>query len=127
MGTSIISISKPKLNSRHEKRNLHLEMRPHVETTPAQQHWPGRHQSRSRSSTKRNQPDFDFVVPSPGQMKHELNTARDAFIPESAPFTSDQRAWLNGFVAGLFAGLAQTGPKPSHFFRVYCIYGEAAR
>src|SRR5690554_1349546 len=25
------------------------------------------------------------------------------YIPESAPFTSEQRAWLNGFLAGLFA------------------------
>ena len=23
------------------------------------------------------------------------------FIPESAPFTEEQRAWLNGFVAGM--------------------------
>ena len=42
-------------------------------------------------------------------MNLEPNTTRDAFIPESAPFTRDQRAWLNGFVAGLFAGLAQAG------------------
>ncbi len=42
-------------------------------------------------------------------MKLEPTSGRDAFIPESAPFTSDQRAWLNGFVAGLFAGLAQSG------------------
>ncbi|MBV8415173.1 MAG: flavodoxin domain-containing protein, partial [Verrucomicrobia bacterium] len=35
------------------------------------------------------------------------------FIPESAPFTPSQRAWLNGFLAGMFcqttapAGLSQ--------------------
>lgn len=44
-------------------------------------------------------------------MTIEPTSGRDAFIPESAPFTSDQRAWLNGFVAGLFAGLAQSGPN----------------
>ena len=25
------------------------------------------------------------------------------FIPESAPFTAEQRAWLNGFFAGIFS------------------------
>src|SRR5438034_158226 len=25
------------------------------------------------------------------------------YIPESAPFTAEQRAWLNGFLAGLFS------------------------
>src|SRR5437867_3044356 len=28
-------------------------------------------------------------------------------LPESAPFTAEQRAWLNGFLAGLFAGVAE--------------------
>src|SRR6266700_7763240 len=28
------------------------------------------------------------------------------FIPETAPFTLEQRAWLNGFLAGLFAAQA---------------------
>ncbi len=46
-------------------------------------------------------------------MKLEPVSGRDAFIPESAPFTSDQRAWLNGYLAGLFAGLAQSGSGPS--------------
>jgi sulfite reductase (NADPH) flavoprotein alpha-component len=36
------------------------------------------------------------------------------YIPESAPFTPEQRAWLNGFLAGLFAnGVApQASPPP---------------
>jgi sulfite reductase (NADPH) flavoprotein alpha-component len=39
-------------------------------------------------------------------------------IPESAPFTPDQRQWLNGFLAGLRslslrgAGVAVAGTKP---------------
>ncbi len=28
------------------------------------------------------------------------------FIPEDAPFTPEQRAWLNGFLAGMFSGTA---------------------
>ena len=25
----------------------------------------------------------------------------ETFLPENAPFTEEQRAWLNGFIAGL--------------------------
>jgi sulfite reductase (NADPH) flavoprotein alpha-component len=32
--------------------------------------------------------------------------AKIPFIPENAPFTIEQRAWLNGYLAGLFAGNA---------------------
>ncbi|HWX18902.1 MAG TPA: sulfite reductase subunit alpha [Candidatus Binatia bacterium] len=36
------------------------------------------------------------------------------YIPETAPFTSEQRAWLNGFLAGLFAqGVAPQIDAPS--------------
>src|SRR4051812_20050535 len=30
-------------------------------------------------------------------------TARIPYIPETAPFNPEQRAWLNGFFAGLFS------------------------
>src|SRR3954469_23707540 len=30
-------------------------------------------------------------------------TARIPYIPETAPFSAEQRAWLNGFFAGLFS------------------------
>ena len=33
-------------------------------------------------------------------------------IPDSAPFTADQRAWLNGFLAGLYGG-AETAAAPA--------------
>ena len=33
-------------------------------------------------------------------------------IPDSAPFTADQRAWLNGFLAGLYGG-AETTAAPA--------------
>jgi sulfite reductase (NADPH) flavoprotein alpha-component len=34
-------------------------------------------------------------------------TSTVPFIPESAPFTAEQRAWLNGFFAGLFSRVPQ--------------------
>src|SRR5437667_11434627 len=33
------------------------------------------------------------------------------YIPETAPFTAEQRAWLNGFLAGLFSQLP-AGTRP---------------
>jgi sulfite reductase (NADPH) flavoprotein alpha-component len=34
---------------------------------------------------------------------------RIPFIPENAPFSAEQRMWLNGFLAGLFSDAAQAG------------------
>jgi len=31
-------------------------------------------------------------------------------IPENAPFSADQRAWINGYLAGLFSGNGQAAP-----------------
>ncbi|MEO8713702.1 MAG: sulfite reductase subunit alpha [Acetobacteraceae bacterium] len=41
-------------------------------------------------------------------------------IPENAPFSAQQRAWLNGFLAGLYggtqqAGMSQATPPPEEF------------
>lgn len=48
------------------------------------------------------------------------------FIPDNAPFTLEQRAWLNGFLAGLFAGDGQQAAvaesKPSH--RIAVLYAS---
>jgi sulfite reductase (NADPH) flavoprotein alpha-component len=47
------------------------------------------------------------------------------FIPENAPFTTEQRAWLNGLLAGLFStsGLpAAAAAKPSH--RIAVLYAS---
>ena len=43
------------------------------------------------------------------------------FIPDNAPFTAEQRAWLNGFLAGIFSGAPQAvaAPAPSLKFAVY--------
>jgi sulfite reductase (NADPH) flavoprotein alpha-component len=35
------------------------------------------------------------------------------FIPESAPFNAEQRAWLNGFLAGLFSQVPGGAPQPN--------------
>jgi sulfite reductase (NADPH) flavoprotein alpha-component len=47
------------------------------------------------------------------------------YIPEDAPFTSSQRAWLNGFLAGLYsyAPVAETSQAP---VRVAILYGSQA-
>ncbi len=33
------------------------------------------------------------------------------FIPETAPFTAEQRQWLNGFLAGMFSGAPSVAPS----------------
>lgn len=45
-----------------------------------------------------------------------MNTSRLVpVIPESAPFTAEQRAWLNGFLAGLFSYTpVPNPPAPTH-------------
>ena len=35
------------------------------------------------------------------------------FIPDSAPFTPEQRGWLNGFLAGLFSAAPASAPAPA--------------
>ena len=46
------------------------------------------------------------------------------FIPDNAPFTSEQRAWLNGMLAGMFssASLPAHQAKPSH--RIAVLYAS---
>src|SRR5262245_41205934 len=41
-----------------------------------------------------------------------MEPVRIPYIPESAPFTLEQRAWLNGFLTGLFAQAPFTGQEP---------------
>src|SRR3954452_11616527 len=35
-------------------------------------------------------------------------------LPENAPFPPSQRAWLNGFIAGLFARVASPSQAPAN-------------
>lgn len=48
------------------------------------------------------------------------------FIPDNAPFTSEQRSWLNGFLAGLFSQTA--GPagsvEPPRSLKIAVLYGS---
>jgi sulfite reductase (NADPH) flavoprotein alpha-component len=49
------------------------------------------------------------------------------FIPESAPFSTEQRAWLNGFLAGLFsAGANNASPAaaPANAGPLLILYGS---
>ena len=39
-------------------------------------------------------------------------TPQIPFLPDSAPFTPEQRGWLNGFLAGIFSGAPETAPAP---------------
>jgi sulfite reductase (NADPH) flavoprotein alpha-component len=47
------------------------------------------------------------------------------YIPENAPFTAEQRAWLNGMLAGMFSSMptpTTTGAKASH--RIAVLYAS---
>jgi sulfite reductase (NADPH) flavoprotein alpha-component len=47
------------------------------------------------------------------------------FIPETAPFTSEQRAWLNGFLAGLHsAGPAPAPAEPKNSTPLLILFGS---
>ena len=41
------------------------------------------------------------------------NTQQTPFIPDTAPFTPEQRSWLNGFFAGLYSRSTQAAPELS--------------
>lgn len=45
-----------------------------------------------------------------------MDSVHIPYIPENAPFTPEQRAWLNGFLAGLFAHVPLGGQLPSAEF-----------
>jgi sulfite reductase (NADPH) flavoprotein alpha-component len=48
-----------------------------------------------------------------------------ALLPEDAPFTREQRAWLNGFFAGLLSQLAtRTGPAVASKLKVQVLYAS---
>ncbi len=48
-----------------------------------------------------------------------------ALLPEDAPFTREQRAWLNGFFAGLLTQLAtRTGPAVASKLKVPVLYAS---
>lgn len=44
------------------------------------------------------------------------------YIPDNAPFTTEQRAWLNGFMAGLFSSAPQTAAAPKAISLKFGVY-----
>lgn len=46
------------------------------------------------------------------------------FIPENAPFTTEQRAWLNGLLAGIFSSATQAGDKTKPSRRIAVLYAS---
>jgi sulfite reductase (NADPH) flavoprotein alpha-component len=52
--------------------------------------------------------------------------ANAPFIPDNAPFTPEQRAWLNGFLAGMFSRTPAThsGPAPQALKPLTILFGS---
>ena len=47
------------------------------------------------------------------------------FIPDNAPFTEEQRAWLNGFLAGLYSHAQPAAPvNPPPSLKIAVLYGS---
>jgi Sulfite reductase, alpha subunit (flavoprotein) len=48
------------------------------------------------------------------------------FIPDNAPFTPEQRNWLNGFLAGLFSQATVTSPvvEPAHSLKIAVLFAS---
>src|SRR3954469_9587876 len=44
------------------------------------------------------------------------------FIPETAPFSAEQRTWLNGFLAGILLGAQQHASDPPPSLKVAVLY-----
>lgn len=44
------------------------------------------------------------------------------FIPDNAPFTQEQRAWLNGFFAGLYSNAPAAASAPLHSLKIAVLY-----
>ncbi|RRA49606.1 sulfite reductase flavoprotein subunit alpha [Acidipila sp. EB88] len=51
-----------------------------------------------------------------------MTTATVPFIPDNAPFSTEQRAWLNGFLAGLFSQAPAQQPAPSPALSLTVLY-----
>ncbi|HEY1804462.1 MAG TPA: flavodoxin domain-containing protein [Terracidiphilus sp.] len=44
------------------------------------------------------------------------------FIPDNAPFTAEQRSWLNGFLAGLYSNAPAVAPAPLPSLKIAVLY-----
>ena len=45
------------------------------------------------------------------------------FIPDNAPFTAEQRAWLNGFLAGIYSS-AEPAAEPPPALKIAVLYAS---
>ncbi len=46
------------------------------------------------------------------------------FVPEDAPFSTEQRAWLNGFLAGMFSSASASGTEKREPLRIAVLYAS---
>ena len=48
------------------------------------------------------------------------------FVPENAPFTPEQRSWLNGFLAGIYSAqpVAAAAAEPPHSLKIAVLYAS---
>ncbi|MGH9562249.1 MAG: diflavin oxidoreductase, partial [Terracidiphilus sp.] len=51
-------------------------------------------------------------------------TSTVPYIPENAPFTEDQRAWLNGLLAGMYSSASQTAVQTRPSRRLVVLYAS---
>src|SRR5579863_3134742 len=51
-------------------------------------------------------------------------TATVPYIPENAPFTEEQRAWLNGLLAGMFSNAPQAAVQSKPSRRLVVLYAS---
>src|SRR5579863_5492319 len=51
-------------------------------------------------------------------------TASLPYIPDNAPFTPEQRAWLNGLLAGMFSNAPQAAPATKPSRRIAVLYAS---
>ena len=58
-------------------------------------------------------------------MPTKVSAAAVPFIPDSAPFTTEQRAWLNGFLAGIYSNAAPpVASEPVPALKIAVLYAS---
>ena len=53
-----------------------------------------------------------------------ITTVPVPYIPDNAPFSSEQRGWLNGLLAGLFSSTAPAAPAPVASLKIAVLYAS---
>ena len=58
-------------------------------------------------------------------MPNTIAVPKVPYIPDNAPFTPEQRAWLNGFLAGVFSNApADSAPEPLLTIKIAVLYAS---